>query len=193
MFPGVFFERVPSFVFASWIAIGAIALGIRLVWNRLFFRWKSPFRLLLLCWVILLLYGQLGVHFVHSCRFSGGGVRLLIVADPQLTDRFSYDVSPFLNWVIGFFCDLQLRMSWKAAVWRADPDAAVFLGDMLWGGFLFSRKKSTSWVLPDSTPCLEERQRIRKDMHLAQLLDFSPAFPLLLCAGIMTFGMKEFV
>lgn len=105
------------------------------------FRWKSPFRLLFVCWVMVLLYGQVGVHFVHSCRFSGGGVRLLIVADPQLTDHFSYDVSPFLNWVIGFFCDLQLRMSWKAAVWQADPDAAVFLGDMLWGGFLFSSEQ----------------------------------------------------
>jgi hypothetical protein len=69
-------------------------------------------------------------------------VGLLVIADPQITDRFAYPsiASDWTHRAIAFFCDVQLRSSWRAAVWAADPDGAVILGDLMWGAVSYSSR-----------------------------------------------------
>ena len=154
MLPYVFAQSVSGFVTLSllFVAIGALVLRVavvllrpKLLRSRL--RWITTLRgSLLATWVAALLYGQLGIHYVHACSFppsrEAGDVRLLVIADPQLTDRFAYPsiTSWWAHRVIGFFCDLQLRISWRAAVWASDADAAIILGDLMWGAVSYSSR-----------------------------------------------------
>ncbi|KAF4567515.1 hypothetical protein EYR40_006518 [Pleurotus pulmonarius] len=60
--------------------------------------------------------------------------RILIVADPQILDHGSYpDRGVILTFLSRVFTDLNLRRSWRAAL-RKQPDAVVFLGDMMDNG-----------------------------------------------------------
>ncbi len=155
MFPSVFAQTVGGFVWLSllFVAIGALLLRALVVVLRPRLVRRPELRgltslsgCLCVAWVAVLLYGQLGAHYIHACHFpfsrQPGGVRLLVIADPQVTDRFAYPsiTSPVLHSVIAFFCDLQLRVSWRAAVWASDPDAAIILGDLIWGASSYSSR-----------------------------------------------------
>ncbi len=154
MLPYVYARSVSGFVGLSvaYVLVGALILRVavaslrpRLMRSRL--RWAVTFKgSLFVTWVALLLYGQIGIHYAHACSFQPssepGEVKLLVIADPQLTDHFAYPsiASPWVHRLIAFFCDLQLRASWRAAVWASDPDAAVILGDLMWGAASYSTR-----------------------------------------------------
>ncbi len=146
MFPGVFFQHVSGFIVFSLLTISGVAISFRLLLPKFvsrtsWIRQRSVLQLLCFCWLVVLVYGQLLTHWIHACKFDeSSGVKLLVIADPQLTDRFSYRVGHFWQSVIGFFCDLQLRISWKSAVWASNPDAAIILGDLIWGGFEYQEE-----------------------------------------------------
>ncbi|XP_006461203.1 hypothetical protein AGABI2DRAFT_192735 [Agaricus bisporus var. bisporus H97] len=59
---------------------------------------------------------------------------ILIIADPQILDHRSYPGRPaFLTYLTRLVVDLNLRKNWRAAIAK-NPDAVVFLGDMMDGG-----------------------------------------------------------
>jgi len=61
-------------------------------------------------------------------------LHILVLADPQILDARSYPGrNPWLMWLSQMIVDLYLRKSWRA-VQKLQPDAVVFLGDMMDGG-----------------------------------------------------------
>ncbi len=111
-------------------------------------------------WIIIILWFELGTFYYAVARCSWPDVdvavrplfhssfrqlnltqapkdstkHVLIVADPQILDLRSYPGrSTLLTFLSRLFTDLNLRKSWKAAT-KKNPDAVVFLGDMMDGG-----------------------------------------------------------
>jgi hypothetical protein len=57
--------------------------------------------------------------------------RIMIVADPQILDLWSYPDRPFiLRWFSQVMTDMNLRRSWRAML-ALEPHTIVFLGDMM--------------------------------------------------------------
>lgn len=63
-------------------------------------------------------------------------VRVAVVADPQLTDSYSYgqDPSSLALRFITFFSDLYMRRAFRAVQDIYRPDHLIFLGDIMDGG-----------------------------------------------------------
>ncbi|KAF9156529.1 hypothetical protein BG015_004439 [Linnemannia schmuckeri] len=60
--------------------------------------------------------------------------RIVIIADPQLTDWYSYKQSGLALWLTEFYTDLFMRKSFARLHRRLQPDMVLFLGDLLDGG-----------------------------------------------------------
>ncbi|EEB98997.1 hypothetical protein MPER_01394, partial [Moniliophthora perniciosa FA553] len=74
------------------------------------------------------------VTIVFNIQQKSRPTHVLLVADPQIIDQWSYpDRNFILNWLTRFIVDLNLRKNWRAAL-RSQPDAVFFLGDMMDGG-----------------------------------------------------------
>ncbi len=61
--------------------------------------------------------------------------KVLVIADPQLTDAYSYKQSagPLL-WLTQFFSDIYMhRNYYRVLQWYLDPDAVLFVGDLMDG------------------------------------------------------------
>ncbi|KAG0052004.1 hypothetical protein BGZ83_003082 [Gryganskiella cystojenkinii] len=63
-----------------------------------------------------------------------GRYRIVVIADPQLTDWFSYKQTGIGLWLTEFYTDLFMRRSFRRLHARFQPDAVLFLGDLLDGG-----------------------------------------------------------
>lgn len=99
--------------------------------------------------VALVLHQEVLVHYRHACSgLRRGDDVVLLIADPQLVDRFAYeDLPEWAHYWTAWLCDVQLRRSWRAAVWRASPKASVILGDLFWGARYYSNEKSYKRVV----------------------------------------------
>ncbi|KAJ7446202.1 Metallo-dependent phosphatase-like protein [Mycena galericulata] len=105
-----------------------------------------------LIWTVLAIWHEhvVFLYSVQKCLWPDSDIRartvnrapesspppthVLIVADPQILDHRSYpDRAPYLTYISQLLVDLNLRKSWRAAL-RLQPDAVVFLGDMMDGG-----------------------------------------------------------
>ena len=145
MIPGLYGMSKSGFVGLSSAFLVVLSLLIWWTWQRHVVRptlkrkRKRPsfFFILLLLWVLGLLYGEIGTQILHTCQFASSDSkthRLLLLADPQITDRWAYPGLPtWAHYWVAFVCDLQLRRSFQSSVWMAQPDAAVILGDLFWG------------------------------------------------------------
>ncbi|KAG0236468.1 hypothetical protein BGW42_003374 [Actinomortierella wolfii] len=60
--------------------------------------------------------------------------RVIIIADPQLTDWFSYGQSGFLLTLVEIYTDLYMRRAFSRLHASLKPDAVLFLGDLNDGG-----------------------------------------------------------
>ncbi|KAF9340888.1 hypothetical protein BGZ91_012018 [Linnemannia elongata] len=60
--------------------------------------------------------------------------RIVIIADPQLTDWYSYKQTGLALWLTEFYTDLFMRKSFARLHRRLQPDMVLFLGDLLDGG-----------------------------------------------------------
>ncbi|KAI1315884.1 hypothetical protein EDD11_000260 [Mortierella claussenii] len=60
--------------------------------------------------------------------------RIAIVADPQLTDWYSYKQLGLSLWLTEFFTDIFMRRSFGRLHREFSPDAVLFLGDLMDGG-----------------------------------------------------------
>ncbi|TFY53473.1 hypothetical protein EVJ58_g9434 [Rhodofomes roseus] len=72
----------------------------------------------------------------------------MLVADPQLLDFNSYPGrNPWLVWLSQLIVDLNMRKSWRASL-ALDPDAVVFLGDMMDNGRMDQSDDETDHPVP---------------------------------------------
>lgn len=148
MIPGVYADGIPGMIgygvlFSLSILLAGSVLNrrrprsLRGASNPKYWTW-----FLCLSWVVVVFYGEVATHFVHSCSFRSGasqGIRLMVLADPQIVDPYAYPHLPsWAHWWVAQFCDVQLRRSFRAAILVARPDAAVILGDLLWGPAYYS-------------------------------------------------------
>ncbi|KAF9549540.1 hypothetical protein EC957_003492 [Mortierella hygrophila] len=60
--------------------------------------------------------------------------RIVIIADPQLTDWYSYKQTGLALWLTEFYTDLFMRKSFARLHRRLQPDMVLFLGDLMDGG-----------------------------------------------------------
>jgi hypothetical protein len=61
-------------------------------------------------------------------------LKILIIGDPQLTDKFSYGRTGIIQWLTEFYSDLYMQRNWNKLNRKLKPDAVVFLGDLMDGG-----------------------------------------------------------
>ncbi|KAG0034816.1 hypothetical protein BGZ81_002908 [Podila clonocystis] len=59
--------------------------------------------------------------------------RIAIVSDPQLTDWYSYQQTGLALWLTEFYTDLFMRRSFRRLHNQLQPDAVLFLGDLMDG------------------------------------------------------------
>ncbi|KAF9418954.1 hypothetical protein BGZ94_009549 [Podila epigama] len=74
------------------------------------------------------------VHWDATHPQSTDIYRIAIIADPQLTDWYSYHQSGFLLTLVQTYTDLYMRRSFSHLHRKLMPDAVLFLGDLLDGG-----------------------------------------------------------
>jgi hypothetical protein len=124
------------------------------------------FQFFLTCWIILLLLGEIGV-WMHplplgkdesSCQWkSGSTYRLAIIADPQLTDYYSYGMAKnsFKLKLVQYFSDLYMARAYRALIRHLNPDKVMLLGDIFDGGRILDQQefnehvKRLNWIFPD--------------------------------------------
>ncbi|GAB5590987.1 hypothetical protein Unana1_05887 [Umbelopsis nana] len=59
---------------------------------------------------------------------------ILIIGDPQLTDKFSYGRTGIIQWLTELYSDLYMRRNWNNLNRKLKPDTIIFLGDLMDGG-----------------------------------------------------------
>ncbi|KAJ1973488.1 hypothetical protein H4R35_004091, partial [Dimargaris xerosporica] len=78
---------------------------------------------------------SLDTHTANTTISSDSAVfRLAIVADPQITDEYSYDLHGPLLFLDNFITDLYAKKNYRLLAGIKRPDAVVILGDMFDGG-----------------------------------------------------------
>ncbi|KAF6174917.1 hypothetical protein GIB67_026405 [Kingdonia uniflora] len=104
-------------------------------------------------WALSLLFGEMisfWVPSISTCSWPqlpnmineerNLGVKVAVVADPQLMDRTSVKLAPksLVLEILQFFTDLYMRRSFIGSIMPLKPDAIVFMGDYFDGGHLLS-------------------------------------------------------
>jgi len=101
-------------------------------------------------WAVSLMYGEVFSYWLPLFRCpwpplpnasgvddaSSNAIRVAVIADPQLTDRTSYNQEPGSLGLrlTQFFSDLYMRRAFRSSVLGMKPDQIVFLGDLFDGG-----------------------------------------------------------
>ncbi|KAG0291128.1 hypothetical protein BGZ96_005462 [Linnemannia gamsii] len=105
-------------------------------------------RMLRVVWFLMLVFGEYAVFWIYLCRCGWPEkaswdnrevaiqerYRVVIIADPQLTDWYSYKQTGLALWLTEFYTDLYMRKSFARLHRRLQPDMVLFLGDLLDGG-----------------------------------------------------------
>ncbi|KAF9955286.1 hypothetical protein BGZ72_003845 [Mortierella alpina] len=105
-------------------------------------------RVLRIAWCLALLMGEFGSYWVMIQRCTWpendswdasqdslkGRYRIAIIADPQLTDWYSYKQTGLLLKLVETYTDLYMKRSFHRLHSTAQPDAVLFLGDLNDGG-----------------------------------------------------------
>jgi hypothetical protein len=107
-------------------------------------------------WVASLLYGEVFIYWlpVWTCPWPSlnvnqvqdspkSPIRVLVIADPQITDRTSYGMKPgsLALWLTQFYSDIYMRRAFRTSVLGLEPEQIVFLGDLFDGGPFLSPKE----------------------------------------------------
>jgi len=125
----------------------------------LVFHHRPVVNVLRLIWALIVIFYEYGIFLasVRSCNWPdvrllhshhshqrkdtslAGDSRpyhVLLVADPQIVDRYSYpNRLSSVSYLTRVMVDLNMRKSWQVAL-RKRPDAVVFLGDVMDNGRL---------------------------------------------------------
>lgn len=74
---------------------------------------------------------------------------MAVIADPQLTDAYSYHQSGFALHLTQFYSDLYMQRAFAALQTSFQPNGILFLGDLMDGG--------REWVLDQEERCVVVR------------------------------------
>ncbi|KAI3642807.1 hypothetical protein MP228_012362 [Amoeboaphelidium protococcarum] len=108
-----------------------------------FIKSRSLVDWLVTLWIVLIVYGESWTYTSHvrSCSQTvrriakPHGYIIQLVADPQLTDEYSYKISSsFVLNLIKYYSDVYMQRSYRASMSQLKPDLVVFLGDLMDGG-----------------------------------------------------------
>ncbi|KAH8953168.1 hypothetical protein BDL97_08G009700 [Sphagnum fallax] len=137
-------------------------------------------------WVASLLYGEVFIYWlpVWTCPWPSlnanqvqdspkSPIRVLVIADPQITDRTSYGMKPgsLALWLTQFYSDIYMRRAFRTSVLGLEPEQIVFLGDLFDGGPFLSPKE---WqeslerfrhIFDQSQGAIKDRGRKEIPMH----------------------------
>ncbi|PRP88297.1 hypothetical protein PROFUN_03406 [Planoprotostelium fungivorum] len=89
-------------------------------------------------WFLLLMCGEclMFVNYASRCKIDQrmpATSQVLIVADPQLSDLYSYSFAPrdsLLLKVVQFYNDIYVRRAWQMLIRRSTAEHVLFLGDL---------------------------------------------------------------
>lgn len=99
----------------------------------------SYLHVLIVIWLASIWYGERSYPYraISKCKWPGArsDTRVALIADPQIIDDNTYpERSKFLLGLTKYITDVYLRKNWVYINQALDPDANVFLGDLLDGG-----------------------------------------------------------
>ena len=154
MFPGFYLRFVTSFVWfgllsGAFLCAPFFLIAGRFQFSRRYFGRANHqlwFKYITVVWILCLLYGEIGIHFVHVCSFPTDeqeSLKIVVLGDPQIVDQHAYpELHPYILSLAEFFCDVQLRRSWKALRLLSRFDGVVVLGDLFWGPGYYTGKSA---------------------------------------------------
>ncbi|CAK4616284.1 hypothetical protein LEN26_002339 [Aphanomyces euteiches] len=127
---------------AGWTVVFAAQQRQGRVGHGPFSLWRVRVPLLWALWVIAFTYGELAASRIAlaSCKWTPNDpkeYRLAVVADPQLTDFYSYKMEKqsWMLYLTEFYSDLYMRRHFQLLARKPDPPHGVLiLGDLFDGG-----------------------------------------------------------
>jgi hypothetical protein len=73
--------------------------------------------------------------YLMRCKFPfQSATNGIVIADPQLTDAYSYKQSGILLWLTEFYSDIYMLRNFKRIYKSFRPDFILFVGDLMDGG-----------------------------------------------------------
>lgn len=97
---------------------------------------STPFHIIwisnLVWFEVLLVY-----WYIYTCPqhvIAESQITCVVVADPQLTDQYSYNQRGLLLAITEFYCDLYMLRNYKAIMLAFKPEVVLFVGDLMDGG-----------------------------------------------------------
>ncbi|RHY09633.1 hypothetical protein DYB25_003720 [Aphanomyces astaci] len=127
-------------------------------------------------WAVVFAWGELGagMYAMHSCDWAYGDRKeyhLAVIADPQLTDFYSYDMvkGSWVLWLTEFYSDLYMRRHFSLLARKANPPHGVMLlGDLFDGGMYIHQVIPSAHVVPhvdvvDAIGLLSNDDAVRAD------------------------------
>ncbi|RIA85020.1 Metallo-dependent phosphatase-like protein [Glomus cerebriforme] len=106
---------------------------------------RSPAFAFKIIWTIALLIGEVFIfsYSMRKCSWpehenwntaASEPVHVAIIADPQIIDDYSYGRTGILQKISEIYPDMYMRKNWINLQNIFDPDAIIFLGDLMDGG-----------------------------------------------------------
>ncbi|KAF0477183.1 Metallo-dependent phosphatase [Gigaspora margarita] len=106
---------------------------------------RSPTCAFKIIWISALLVGEIFIFYyaMRKCSWPynphwdtslADPFRIALIADPQIIDSYSYGRTGILQRVSEIYPDMYMRKNWINLQNIFDPDAIIFLGDLMDGG-----------------------------------------------------------
>lgn len=100
-------------------------------------------------WIAILYWGEIHSHRIaqDGCQWPemNGGRRVMVVADPQLVDEYTYKQLGNGSYALAFteaVCDAYVKRAFRTAVRKFQPQVFLFLGDLFGQG---ARSDDSVW------------------------------------------------
>ncbi|KAF0708057.1 hypothetical protein As57867_006445, partial [Aphanomyces stellatus] len=117
-------------------------------------------------WVLVLAWGELGAGRFSACNWpdqGNAGYHLAVVADPQLTDFYSYDMAKG-SWILSwteYFSDVYMRRHFQLLARKGNVHGVLVLGDLFDGGRILTpeehaiHKRRFDWIFGGHHPQIQ--------------------------------------
>lgn len=98
---------------------------------------NNPF---VLIWVLNFIVCEMLItdHYLFQCKFpqisKSSQTNIILIADPQLTDQYSYKQHGVILKLTEFYSDIYMKRNFKKILKRLDPKVIIFVGDLMDGG-----------------------------------------------------------
>jgi calcineurin-like phosphoesterase family protein len=98
---------------------------------------NNPF---VLIWILNFIICEIIItdYYLFHCTFpqisQSSQINIILIADPQLTDQYSYKQHGLLLKLTEFYSDIYMKRNFKKIITRLDPEVIIFVGDLMDGG-----------------------------------------------------------